>query len=263
VVLNLVVNARDAVAGRGRVVISTGTYDLQAEDPRCRAEVVAGRYVVMRVSDTGEGIAPEHLGRIFEPFYTTKESGTGTGLGLATVFGVVRQHGGWVDVQSTVGRGTEVTVAFPVAPKPVSEVSDPIASPADGAGMGAILHVDVDEQVLALAGRTLQRYGYEPIAAQSGESAEELLDTHRNRIRLAIVNRDLTPEMSGAECAERLRRRAPGLTTLMTTDLSRDDVTSGENRNSAAPTTVLCKPFRPMDLVDRVRQILDEPNGSE
>ncbi len=266
VLLNLCVNARDAMPDGGRISIEMELCDLAEGDCLGRPDATPGRYVVVSVSDEGIGIPQEIQHRIFEPFFSTKEVGRGTGLGLATVYAIVRQHGGFINLQSEVGCGTTFRFHLPHAPEAVAEAS-PESGPdlASLQGRGeTILFAEDDEQVLVIAQRVLGQAGYRVLAARDGSEALAIHAAHRGPIHLAILD-VVMPQRNGRQTHDELRRRDPRLPVLFATGYSYHHLQDGLIEQSQ----VLRKPFAPHELLGRVRQVRDaqvaaaEPTGLE
>jgi hypothetical protein len=181
-IVNLAVNARDAMPGGGRLLVATHEIELDEEHARLYPEAVPGRYACLNVSDSGIGIPPDVMPRIFDPFFTTKEAGKGTGLGLATVFGIVKQHGGWIKVQSTPGLGTHFQIFLPAcATPPVETTGAAIRQKAPG-GTETILLAEDDPALRPLTRTLLERHGYRVLEAASGVEAIKIWRDHRQEV---------------------------------------------------------------------------------
>ncbi|MFI5337842.1 MAG: ATP-binding protein, partial [Opitutales bacterium] len=258
VVLNLAVNARDAMPRGGRLIITIRAEEVRPPDLLRRpANARTGRYVVLAVTDTGTGIDPAALPHLFEPFFTTKEVGKGTGLGLATVYGIVQQHQGWVEVGSTLGQGTTLSVYLPASDQPLP-VTPPAPAPEAMLATGAetILLVEDEPPVRALIRECLERSGYRVLEAATGPEAIALWAQHRAQIDLLFTDLVMPGGLDGRELALLLRQEKPGLRVIYA---------SGYGRNVSAeelPGSVcLAKPFDLAQLVGSVRASLDRPAG--
>jgi two-component system, cell cycle sensor histidine kinase and response regulator CckA len=252
VVMNLAVNARDAMPRGGRLSLTTATVTVgAAEAPEDGA---AGEYVRFQLADTGCGIAPEILPRIFEPFFTTKENGRGTGLGLATVFGIAKQHQGWITVETAVGRGTTFTVFFPLATEsaPIETLPDDI--PVSG-GRETVLLVEDETAVREFAAAVLSRYGYRVLQAPSGVDALEVWRWHAARIELLITDLVMPDELNGLELAQRLRAEKPNLNVICTTGYDADALVPSSQ--PVEGIEFLRKPYPPRVLAAAVRNALN------
>jgi two-component system cell cycle sensor histidine kinase/response regulator CckA len=256
VLLNLVVNARDAMTAGGRLVIETSEVTLTQHDVASMHDASAGRHVVLRVKDTGAGIAPEHLPHIFEPFFTTKEAGKGTGLGLATVFGIVKQHRGWIAVRSDPGRGT----TFEVFLRAEDVSSHPDVEGAGTArlrpGSETILLVEDEPGVRMLARAVLERHGYNVLEAPNGVTALQVWEQHHDSIRLLLTDMVMPHGLSGRELASRLRSRNPALPVVFTSGYSPD--IAGRELSLREGQNFLQKPFSPQQLLEIVGRGLDQ-----
>jgi two-component system, cell cycle sensor histidine kinase and response regulator CckA len=213
-------------------------------------------YVCLSVSDTGCGIAPENLTLIFEPFFTTKEFGKGTGLGLATVYGIIKQHQGWVEVDSTVGKGTTFRLYLPAVEAPVLISSKPVAPPVEKKGFETILVVEDDSMVRRMLETLLSMGGYQILSAASGAEALQVWKTNHAKVKLLLTDMVMPGGISGKELAETLRQERPELRVLISSGYSSDLVSGGE----ALPpkTWFLAKPYTPKELIEKVRTSLDE-----
>jgi two-component system cell cycle sensor histidine kinase/response regulator CckA len=253
VILNLAVNARDAMARGGRLVLSTGERTFTTVHNVAGSALAPGRYATLTVVDTGTGITPEVRERLFEPFFTTKERGHGTGLGLATVYGVIQQSGGGVDVQSMPGEGSTFTVYFPLAVERETAAASSEAREATARGEGTILLAEDDDAVRAIARATLERAGYRVLAASDGLSALALLDEHPEEIDLLLTD-VIMPNMNGRELAERLSALRPGVPVLFVSGYT-DNVLADQGIPQSE-TALLDKPFTPASLTAAVAAIL-------
>jgi two-component system, NtrC family, sensor kinase len=255
VLLNLVVNARDAMPRGGQLQIHTDEVELTAATAAANPQARAGKFIRLQVVDAGCGIAPEVLPRIFEPFFTTKESGKGTGLGLATVYGVVKQHEGWIEVTSTVNQGTTFNLFFPANLTTVAPPStQPEITPASG-GRETILLVEDEPSLRKLTRTVLERYGYRVITAVSGPEALQLWSQHATEVDLLLTDMVMPGGISGYELAQRLLAQKTGLKVIYSTGYSLEMA----DRDAVLQPTdhFLSKPYTPEKLATAVRNCLD------
>lgn len=256
VLMNLAVNARDAMPRGGRLTIETAAVELDEDDASEHPGAVAGPYVMLVVADDGEGMSPETKERLFEPFFTTKEKGRGTGLGLATVYGIVKQSGGTIRVQSELGRGTTFRIYLPrVEGEKTAAIPAPRADRLHGDE--TVLIVEDDDAVRMLAKRMLLSAGYDVLTAAN--AGEALLECERQGERIQLVLTDVVmPKMSGQELVHRLERLSPRLRVLYMSGYTDDAVVL--RGVLGASTHFIAKPFSAPDLLERVRQVLDAPS---
>lgn len=250
VVMNLVLNARDALPRGGRVTVQTSpvTFDEPTASPNA---IPCGDYVLLSVADTGIGMKPNIREHIFEPFFTTKELGKGTGLGLATVYGIVRQAGGHILVFSAVGFGTVFKVYLPVAATAADANNGRAVSP-DPTGSETILLVEDDPDVCEFASLAISHFGFKVLTAQSGAEALALCETYPGRIDL-LVSDVIMPIMNGPDLAEQVRRVRPGTRVLFLSGYT-DDVVAGRG---LATDAFMQKPFSSDGLARKIRDVLD------
>jgi CheY-like chemotaxis protein/nitrogen-specific signal transduction histidine kinase len=250
--LNLVFNARDAMPEGGRIDIDLFAHEWSATDPARPTECAPGRYVGMRIADTGMGMPPEVQARAFEPFFTTKGVGHGTGLGLSTTYGFVTQLGGGVVLESEPGSGTSVTLYFPAADEAAAPDDDAAPAGEETPLHGVVLVVEDDDDVRAVAVACLGSLALDVLEAADGPAALAALESNRE---IDLLFTDLAmPGMSGRELAAEARRRRPDLKVLYVSGFDEGELT-------ASPGEVLRKPYRSQDLASRIREILSEPAG--
>ena len=253
VIMNLAVNARDAMPQGGRLVIESNLITLVRSRPTPDGDMPPGRYVELSMTDTGTGMSKEVQAKIFEPFFTTKEIGSGTGLGLAVVHGVVRQAGGHIFVESELGRGATFRLYFPEVPEPEADATIvPRIAPSRGTEM--VLLVEDDEAVRALSCMALESQGYRVVAAPGGREAIAALDGLTEAPAILVTD-VVMPGMSGRELAEAIRQRLPEIPVLYVSGYTDDTVL--RHGVEQAKDAFLQKPFSPLGLARRVRAILD------
>jgi two-component system, cell cycle sensor histidine kinase and response regulator CckA len=252
VIMNLAVNARDAMPDGGKMTIETANIDLEASYAAQHAVVTPGSYVLVTVTDTGSGMDEPTKARLFEPFFTTKELGKGTGLGLATVYGIVKQSNGYIWVYSELGHGTSFKVYLP-------RVSDAAAANAEvrplftNGGTETILLAEDASGVRAVAQEILKRLGYTVLVATDGHAALQLARARTDTIHLLVTD-VIMPEMSGRQLADRLKEQRPGLKVLFVSGYTDDAIV---RHGMLEPgIAFLQKPFTPQTLARKVREVL-------
>jgi CheY-like chemotaxis protein len=257
ILMNLAINARDAMPQGGRLTIETGNVDLDRTYARLHPGVEPGFYVLLAVTDTGHGMTPEVLARAFEPFFTTREPGKGTGLGLATVHGIVKQSGGHVWVHSEPGQGTSFKIYLPRVDEPAEKVEAPAVEEPPPRGSETVLLVEDDASLRELIRECLESTGYTVIEARHG--AEALGICERGPTPIDLVMTDVVmPGMSGRELADRLRLSRPEIRVLYMSGYTGDAVVlHGVLREDA----FLQKPFTAAALARAVREALDKPRA--
>ena len=254
-IVNLAINARDAMPDGGTLHITARNAARPKGEHRADGEVRPGDYVQITVTDTGIGMDDATRARMFEPFFTTKPQGQGTGLGLSTVYGFVRQCGGYIGVLSTPGRGTSIELLLPRAPDAAAP-TPPSKRPSDGVKRGTetVLVAEDEEAVRQLAVESLERHGYRVIAASSGEEALDVARTYDGGIDL-LLSDVVMPGLKGPELAARLRAMRPGLRVIFMSGYAAEVVTSADLQDAS----IVTKPFSPAALARAVRSTLDLP----
>ena len=253
VLANLSVNARDAIDGVGRIEIATEVVDAGA-GLGANGLPEPGRYVALRVTDDGCGMDGETVARIYEPFFTTKDIGRGTGLGLATVHGIVVQNNGRIDVESVVGSGTTFRVLFPACASPQPRPEPEAAAAASEGGTETVLLVEDEPVILGLAARMLRRQGYRVLAAPSPADALRLAELHDGPIDLLVTD-VVMPGSNGRDLAEAVARLRPGIRELFMSGYTADVIANHGVLDGG--TAFLQKPFTPRQLASAVREVLD------
>jgi len=260
VLINLAVNARDAMAGKGHLKIETDNVTITQAKAVMNETMPVGHWVAIKVTDTGCGIDQQTLERIFEPFFTTKKIGEGTGLGLATVYGIIRQTGGYIDVDSVVGRGTSFIVYLPKyisiegeEDTAAQEDTQAIEKEIDLTGTATILLVEDEEPVRMFSSRALSNKGYQVLEADSGESGLEVVQTHDGSIDL-IVTDVIMPEMDGPTMAQEILKTHPDMPMIFVSGYTEDRFKEeiGDNAH------FLPKPFTLQQLATKVKEVLDK-----
>jgi PAS domain S-box-containing protein len=254
ILMNLAVNARDAMPAGGQLIIGTQLQDLDAARAELDSRMRPGRFACLSVRDTGTGIAPENLSRIFEPFFTTKAAGHGTGLGLATVFGIAEQHKGWVDVSSQVGVGTTFTVFLPVTQEEFA-APDAAARKKVLGGGEKILVVEDDKSVRKVVSEILRRQGYVVMEADSGLSARQIWANEAQNLDLLLTDVVMPGGLTGLELVEELRQQKPELKVVLTSGYSSQLVSSEVALSKNL--SFLTKPYSSQTLAETVRKSLD------
>jgi signal transduction histidine kinase len=258
VILNLAVNARDAMPRGGRLTIETTNFVLNENYAQAHFPIRPGNYVMLAVTDTGTGMSPETLEHIFEPFFTTKEQGKGTGLGLAMVYGIVKQSGGYIYVYSELEHGTSFKIYLPKA-EVKGEAQE--AGPAEGhaaRGVETILVVEDEASVRDLVKGVLERQGYSVLEARDGLEALEVCERHSGPIDLTLTD-VVMPQMSGKELAARLKEKYPEMKVIFMSGYTEDSAIRSRILEKSA--AFVQKPFGPEALARRVREVLDGAPG--
>jgi signal transduction histidine kinase len=259
VVVNLTVNARDAMPNGGKLLISTSNLTVDESDARARSGLSPGKYVVLSVADTGTGMTEEVKAHIFEPFFTTKAPGKGTGLGLATGFGIVKQSSGHIEVETQLGKGTTFKICFPQVPEPVEPVAvEPQEETEVAGGTETVLLVEDETVVRELAVTALRERGYQVIEAANGAEGLFLARQHQGKIDLILTD-VVMPVMGGKEMADALRETHPETKVLFTSGYS--DEVIGRHGVLRPGIEFLQKPYHSATLARRVREVLDRRLG--
>jgi two-component system, cell cycle sensor histidine kinase and response regulator CckA len=256
VIMNLAVNARDAMLHGGRLTIETANVELGDGDPRLPAGLPPGSYVMLAVSDNGTGMDKEVLTHIFEPFFTTKEPGKGTGLGLATLYGIVKQSGGGISVRSDLGKGTTFQICLPLLQEASIQGRAEEPAPLPEKGSGTVLAVEDQNILRKLACDSLQTAGYTVLQAGDGIEALEVARNYPGTIHLLMTDSAM-PGMTGRELAERLQALRPEISVLFVSGFMDESLL--EDGTLIPGTSFLEKPFTQDVLVRKVREVLERP----
>jgi signal transduction histidine kinase len=261
VIMNLVVNARDAMPhGVGQLRIDLDAATISEEDLPFRPQARVGRFARLRVKDSGCGMDQATVERIFEPFFTTKEVGKGTGLGLATVYGIVNQHAGWIEVESVVGKGTTFTVFFPadaVAVEPAPATAPEPAPQAATEGNETVLVVEDEDDLREMAVLILESFGYCVFSARSGPEAFQVWVDHTDAIQLMVTDMVMPGGMTGLQLAEAMIGQQPNLPVVITSGYSVEDIS--DKLSDSPNIRFVQKPYSPTMLAQAVRSSLDGP----
>jgi two-component system cell cycle sensor histidine kinase/response regulator CckA len=255
IVMNLMVNSRDAMPKGGKLLIATSAVEINENHVRQNPEARAGGFICLTVTDTGCGMERKVLQRIFEPFFTTKEVGKGTGIGLATVYGIVKQHQGWVEVESEVGVGTTFKIFLPIARDEIAAA--PAAAPKSetiSGGEETILIVEDEINLLEMVQKFLEHYHYRILTALSGVEALRVWDEHQGRIDLLLTDMIMPGGVTGSDLAAELKKRKPGLKVIFTSGYSSELVGKDFGQGD---TVFLSKPYQPQQVAQMIRNALD------
>ena len=259
VLVNLAVNARDAMPGGGKLTIDTSNIHIQEDVTIERPGLKPGRHVNLRISDSGSGMSAETISRAFEPFFTTKRKGEGSGLGLATVYGIITQAGGHAEIYSDVGLGTTVSILLPAVDSVVA-VPEPVSDAGLLTGRETILVVEDERAMREVTRRLLARNGYQVITASDGHRAAELAATHPTEIHLLLTD-VVMPQVLGRTVAEHVRRHRPEIRVLYMSGYAYPVL--AHNGTLDPGLILLGKPFSERVLLTKVREVLDSPPDGE
>ncbi|MFQ5703171.1 MAG: PAS domain S-box protein [Gemmatimonadales bacterium] len=260
ILLNLATNSRDAMPDGGEIVIDTGARQIDEDYHTDHPWIRPGDYVCISFSDTGVGMDEETQARVFEPFFTTKPTGAGTGLGMAMIYGLVKQHEGFVHVYSAVGQGTTVRLYFPITDQAASATPKRTTKAESQGGTETILLVEDEPSPRRSTTRVLEKFGYTVVAACNGEEAVELFETGGSQIDLVISDL-IMPKMGGPELRKELRRRGVSVPFLFSSGYAAGDRTSGTYLEPGTP--FLHKPWTIADLLTQVREVLEGGNDEQ
>ena len=252
--MNLATNARDAMPHGGRLALSTECMELDKSFIRTYGYGKLGRYALISVSDTGVGMSKDTTAKIFEPFFTTKEIGKGTGLGLAMVYGIIKQHNGYINIYSEPGKGTTFNIYLPAAESKEEETVKTIESLVSG-GTETVLVTEDNEKLRKLSEIILRAEGYKVILAQDGEEAIEKFVENKDRIHLVLLDM-IMPKKGGKEVYDEIKKVKPDMKVIFVSGYTADRI----DKESLIGTNVkfMFKPVLPKDLLQNVREMLDK-----
>ncbi len=253
--MNLAVNARDAMPKGGELMVTTREVNVTEEDARAKPDRRAGKFVRLTVADNGCGMEAAVIDHLFEPFFTTKDVGKGVGLGLATVYGMVKQHQGWIEVESQPGQGACFHVTLPLAGKPAEKALERTPLSKVQGGKETILLVEDEIDLRDLVREILEGQGYQVLEAGTGVEALRQWEAQGKKVDLLLSDIVMPEGMSGRELAEKMQRTDPGLPVILTSGYSQDMI----ERDSALDERIrfFSKPFHPAQLAQAVRECLD------
>jgi PAS domain S-box-containing protein len=250
VLMNLAVNSRDAMPKGGLLVIRSAAAVIEPSQTLLNPEAIAGHFVCLSFSDNGAGIAPENLSRIFEPFFTTKALGRGTGLGLATVYGIIKQHQGWIQVNSSLGEGTTFHLYLPACLEKSAPLQMPAVEQRTIGGTETILLVEDETPLLKLMHHILESYGYKVLDSTCGKTALEIWQQHKHKIELLLTDLILPDGMTGFELAKSIQAEKPSLKIIYTSGYDANRLS--QQLMPPADGTFLQKPFHARKLAEAV-----------
>lgn len=260
ILMNMMVNAREAMPNGGKVVIETRSIELEQRLVERKMDLKPGRYVLITITDNGTGIDPEHIEHVFEPFYTTKPKGQGTGLGLSSVYGIIKQNQGDVSVYSEVGRGTAFKIYFPEQYGAPQTVELKKAQNTGLHGSETIMVVEDNPQVLQLALDSLGQYGYTALSASSRNEAAEVYQRYAGQVDLLLTD-VILPDAKGPEIAQDIQAMNPNVEVLYMSGYTDNVVV--DNATLYPGVDFLQKPFQPKTLIRKIRSLLDRPASEE
>jgi len=255
VTVNLVVNARDAMPSGGRLEVSVEETEVGGDLALSHLDARPGRFARLKVVDTGTGMDAAVLARLFEPFFTTKEVGKGTGLGLATAYGIVKQHRGWIEVDSLPGRGTTFRVYLPVCDPPAAVNPMSPMEPQPPRGDETILLVEDEEAVRRVTAQYLRRQGYKVVEACNGVEALRRWEEQRGEVALLLTDMVMPGGLTGLDLARQLRVRKRGLEVIIASGYSAELLEQGDQ--TAREMSYASKPYAPTVLARTIRDCLD------
>jgi CheY-like chemotaxis protein len=256
IIMNLAVNSRDAMPKGGQLLITTTTLEADEAYVQHHPEARSGPFVCLTVTDTGCGMDAQTQSRIFEPFFTTKEVGKGTGLGLATVYGIAKQHQGWIDLKSVAGVGTTFQIFLPRSPKALDRTGEkPAVPPIVGPGRKETILLVEDEPMLReLARMILKDFDYLVLEAGTGKEALKVWDEHQGEVDLLLTDMVMPDGMNGRELADQLKTHKPNLKIIYTSGYSPEVMGADLGHRNVR---FLQKPYPPPQLAQAVRECLD------
>ncbi|RJP74685.1 MAG: response regulator, partial [Desulfobacteraceae bacterium] len=254
ILVNLAVNARDAIGGVGSLTIETGNVAFDETYCMTHAELIPGEYVLLAITDTGCGMGKEELGHLFEPFFTTKEVGNGTGLGLATIYGIVKQNNGFINVYSEPGKGTVFKVYIPRA-RSSGEIETEEVRKKPARGTETVLLVEDEQPILKLGQAVLERFGYTVLPARTPGEAQVFAERHPGPIHLLITD-VVMPQMNGRDLWKKIAAVRPEIRTLYMSGYTADVI--AHHGVLEEGVHFLQKPFSIQALAAKVREMLDE-----
>jgi two-component system, cell cycle sensor histidine kinase and response regulator CckA len=255
IMVNLVVNARDAMSSGGQLTIRATESDFAAADIPPKSDRKPGRFLRLSVTDTGSGMDTAIISRLFEPFFTTKDIGKGMGLGLATVRGMVNQHQGWIEVESKLGRGTTFDIYFPATDQVPEKFAEPAELPEVRGGQETVLVVEDEAVLRELVREILSLHGYSVLEAANGLEALIVWEKHSKKVDLLLTDVAMPHGLTGRDLADQFRKENPRLPVIFSSGYTQEMLEA--NENSGECTFYLSKPYNPTQLAQIVRQALD------